>query len=192
MKKSLVLVLSILSLFICTEKMFAYGLSGSCQVNSGKIYETWTTMDSGGLYHVWATSGSITSSPTRWATAQEISINTSGTSSVTVPLLQIDRTNGHAVIVWEYYDSTSGNNLVAAAVLPSGSSTWTVHSISDVTTENSNKDDVDASIDSSGNILATWSAYNSGTGNYSVRNATYTLNGLSYSWNNSFIVPGGS
>lgn len=190
MKK--MLIISCLSVFLvgASAKIYAAGNAGSTIIYNGTVISTYFTQDSNSVCHVWGTVGSISADPTTWA-SQDMSISGVSSPTITQPILTIDPSTGNAICTWEYYDPSLNIMRVAAAVLPAGSSTWTSPSqvISDVTTESSGSGDQSVSIDASGDIIVTWSAYNKTSQISVIRAVTATLtDGVAY-WNSSFTMP---
>jgi hypothetical protein len=188
MKKSLALVLSCLFLLTCSAKIFAYSNAGTCKLYNGTVFVTWFTVDVDGNAHIWASTGPV-SDPSSW-TAQEVSIGGVGSNNVSIPNLHLDKNSGNVFADWEYWDSDLSIMRNAAAVFPFGASSWSYQAISDVTTEESGFFDSHGDVDEDGNLIVTWSAFNSETSNLVVRCATGTIDGTTVTWNDSFIVPG--
>ena len=191
MKKSLILLLACLSLFSC--EAFATSAAGHCKVFNGNAIVTWTDFDDvNGFIHVWGATGAVTANSNTW-TVQELSIDTLGSYYVTEPHLYLCESTGDVIALWQYYDDNTGLLRVGGATLPSGSSTWSIHLVSDSTNQQGLMDfDGTASVDATGNIIITWSSYNLTTADYDVLGATAVIAGGNTTWNNSFVIPSGA
>lgn len=191
MKKSLSLLLACFSLLTC--QAFATSAAGHCKVFDGNAIVTWTDFDDiNGYLHVWGATGDVTASSSTW-TVQELSIDTNGSYYITEPRLHLCESTGDVIALWQYYDDNTGLLRVGGAVLPSGTTTWSTHLISDSTNQQGLMEfDGMASVDATGNIIITWSAYNLTTSDYDVLGATAVISGGSTTWNNSFVIPSGA
>ena len=173
----------ITSLFLCLMILFCdYAMadagSGQCKVTGdGQVVAAWLHSDSDGNTTVIGATGSISDDPSLWSTT---TLST-GLSSVenSSPFI-FSNANGDVVVLWQYPDSNS-NYFVAAAMLPVGTTTWNIATISS-DSEDAGFFDQMASIDESGNILATWSVYDVNADQFSLRGATAVM-GADTTWN---------
>lgn len=148
----------------------------------GNVVAVWTSMDSSSNTIVEAVVGTLASNPNTW-TITDISFGLGALQYFNPHLFS--NSAGDVVILFNFLDSSS-NYGVAAAMLPAGTSTWNIQVITD-SNDYSDYQDQKASIDSSGNVLATWTSYNSGISGYEIRGAITTI-GASTTWGSPFTI----
>ena len=183
MKKINRMLLFIFSFVVLHGVLRADAAAGQCKVHSnGTIVAAWQAIDSMGQTSVIGAIGSVSTNPSSWTTTTlSTNMSTVQNSQPTI----ISNANGDVVVLWQYPDSES-NFFVAAAMLPSGTTTWNTATISSTTT-NANFNDQTASIDEDGNVLAMWTIYNNNTGAISLRGATAVM-GTSTTWDSPFTI----
>lgn len=154
---------SSLFLFSCSifcGTLFADNASLSqVKVIGGTVITAWQGQDStSGFATIEASVGSISTDPSTWTHT----VFTSTTDYATTAPFLTTNANGDALIVYEFYDTINSYCLTNAAMLPAGTSTWAVNTISDPANFADQGDQV-GSIDESGNIAVTWANYNFNT-----------------------------
>ena len=191
MKKSFALLTSCLSLL--TAQAFATSAAGDCKVFDDTAIVTWTEFDDiNGYIHVYGATGDVGTNSSTW-TAQELSVDPVGSFYMTAPRLFMSEVTGDVIALWQYYDDNTGLLRVGGAVLPVGTTTWSTQLVSDSTNQQGLAEfDGRASFDANGNILVTWSSYDLTLNDYDVLGATAVLASGTTTWNNSFVIPGGT
>lgn len=122
----------------------------------GSVVGTWQAADINNTFIIEGVVGTLSTAPNTW-TITDLS---NGISALTfLPPHLFSNDNGDVVVMFEYLDS-SFNYQVVACMLPVGTTTWNIATISD-TSESAGFEDQFASIDESGNIVATWTIYDS-------------------------------
>ena len=183
MKKINRMFLAIFSFVALSGILNADAAAGQCKVHSnGTIIAAWQSIDSMGQTSVTGAIGSVSTDPSTWTTTI-LSTNMS-TVQNSQPLLS-SNANGDVVVTWQYPDSES-NFFVAAAMLPSGTTTWNTATIS-TSGEDAGFNDQVASIDEDGNVLAMWTIYDPNTDTIHVRGATAVM-GTSTTWDSPVTI----
>lgn len=172
-----------------TAQVSAVTAAGSpkCFVIGGNVVTAWQATDDEYDAVIIAAIGTTSTSPGAW----EYAVISDGISDVqnSIPYM-FTNTNGDVVVLWEYVDEYS-NYWVAASVLPAGSTAGTDWVSATISTSDDNAGffDQTASIDNDGNILATWTAYNSLLNTTQVRGATASIAlGVVSSWSSPFTI----
>ncbi len=151
----------------------------------GNLVATWQAVDVNDNQIIVGATGTVSTSPSTWnLTTLSMGISSGGNTN---PYL-FSNPGGDVVVIWEYPDS-NGNFQVGASILPFGASTWnTVALTTPGGVNNSDFFDQTASIDSSGNILALWSTYNTATNVIGIQGATSVV-GTSSTWTVFNVAP---
>ena len=151
--------------------------------SSGNAIAAWLANVSGGLvvqanYKV----------GTSWDTPASISdVNA---ISIDYPIVRVVSTGTDiaGVVIWTAYNSTEGVTSLYGAMLPSSSSGWTNPVQISSNDENIVSPQFDLRVDSSGDVVAVWSSYDSLSNQY-VRSSTATI-GFSNAWSTPVYVSG--
>jgi hypothetical protein len=173
---------SLFALCVLSCGLHAQSVNSQAYVHSsGTVIATWNGLDSNGNTNVIGAIGSTSTDPSTWTTTElSAGIEVNG---CTPPLL-FNSPNGD-VAVFYYFITSDWTYQPAMAMLPSGTTTWNLNTVL-VTGLGSDtglgENDQNMSIDSSGNMLATWTT-NSGK----VLGATATM-GASSTWSAPFTV----
>ena len=177
-------VFLVLSLVIGQQELAAsFAVAGVPKVIGGNVIVTWSELDGSSNCHVFGAVGDVTDPPNLW-TVQDITAATS--IQVTTPKLYRNDL-GDIVAVWQYHDDNLGFMRVAASRLPTGTTTWVTHIISDDTDEAAGFNDESADLDEEGNILVTWTSQDTTTYDTVVRGVTATMD-TQNGWNASFVI----
>jgi len=173
--------------FILTALFSAQGYSvvaansAQSKILSGNAVVVWQEVDINYNTIVQGGVGSLSNNPITWT----ITTLSDGISDVynSIPNLYGNH-NGDALVLWGFYD-IDGFYWYAASILPSGSSKWTSAIISAVN-DSATFNDVCGFIDESGNILATWTAYDATNNVTILKGATATVSSLT--WSSPFTI----
>lgn len=175
MKNRINRLMPILFFFACTiisGEIFSAN-SGLAQVklHDGTVISAWQGEDTSTTFAtIEGVIGSISSDPTTWT---RTTLTASTDYALSAPTL-ITNDNGDAIVIYEFFDTITSSSLTAAAMLPEGTTTWIVNTISNGDTF-ANLGDQTGSIDESGNVIATWSAYNTSTNESQVMCSTSSI-----------------
>jgi hypothetical protein len=171
-----------LSIILISSELVAKILSGNtgqCKMHfdsvNDNIISVWQSLDDSGKTGILA-GKSLFTSPGSFT---PIDLTISGITQNSRPQLTTNA-NGDVVAVWEYVD-LNNNYQVAAAVLPSGSSTWsTTTQLSTTLGEFAGFGDESVSIDEAGKVFVIWTSSDGSITR--VRGATYDINALTPTW----------
>ena len=142
-----------------------------CKVIDGNTFVTWLGEDTSTTYPtIEAAIGTVATNPTTWTITR---LTGTGQYAVQAPSMATNA-NGDVIVVFEYYDSTTTDTLCAAAMLPTGTSTWIINVLSTGATY-ANMGDQRGSIDELGNVIVTWGAYDPALNENHVFVATSTI-----------------
>jgi len=155
----------------CGEIFAANSILGRVKVNDGTVITAWQGADTSTSFAtIEGVIGSTSTDPTTWT---RTTLSSATQYVLTGPSL-VTNANGDAVVAFEYYDTVSSASLIAAAMLPAGTTTWSVTTLSNGDTY-ANIGDQTGSIDESGNVVVIWSAYNTSTNESQVMCSTSSI-----------------
>ena len=156
---------------ICEETFADNSAFAQVRIFDGTVITAWEGEDSSTTYStIEGVIGSISTDPTTWT---RTTLSDSAWYVISGPTIA-SNLNGDIIVVFEYFDTVSSNSLVAVAMLPTGTTTWNVATVSNGDTYSNNSDHIGA-IDESGNVIVTWSAYNPSTNEQQVMCSTSTI-----------------
>lgn len=156
--REITLSLTFLIFFASYDKTFAQAVSAGSpltKVHSGTVVSVWQANDANNNFIIQAAIGSVSTAPSTWSVT-DLSAPFSPSTIFYTPHL-FSNANGDIVILFQYMDSNS-NIQEAACMLPVGTTTWNIATISNIN-ETAGFSDGFASIDESGNVVATWTGY---------------------------------
>lgn len=114
--------------------------------------------------------GNIANDPTTWITTR---LSTTTDYVISGPAIA-SNSLGDVIVIYEYFDTVNNLSQVAVAMLPTGTTTWIINTVSDGNSFANNSDHT-GSIDDLGNVVVTWSAFNPNTSQQQVLCATSVI-----------------
>lgn len=172
----------LLFMMIFCVKALANSTGGEIKVVAGNVIAAWLSQDNLGNSIIKGATGTVSSAPNTW-TVSDLSTGFVA-SQISNPIL-FSNSIGDVVVLWQYSDMT-GNFYIAGSILPFGAGTWNSATISE-STENTGFFDQIASIDEIGNVMVTWSSYNSTLDEVAVRCSFSTI-GTNSTWSTPVTI----
>lgn len=177
-------LLQLAFLLAACYQMQAEAAFGKIHVHSsGTVVAAWQALDEMSNQVIMGAIGSTSTDPSTWTKTMLSSGISEGSN--TAPML-FDSPNGDVIVMWQYPDENN-NYFLAGAMLPVGTTTWNVATISTSDVDAAGFDDEVCGIDSSGNMLAAWTTYDGSTNTSKMLGATATM-GASTTWSTPFEI----
>ena len=156
---------------LCEEAFADNSAFAQVRIFNGTVITAWQGQNASTSFStIEGVIGSTSTDPTTWT---RTTLSDSTQNVISSPVIA-SNSNGDVIVVYEYFDTVNSLSLVAVAMLPSGTTTWNVTTVSDGNTF-ANNNDPRGAVDQSGNVIATWAAYNPSTNEQQVMCSTSTI-----------------